>query len=102
MKVEEKAQTFAKRIGAEFWPVSSLTGSTIFLYRYLCLSLVSAYILGHQVEEFFRRVACISYQMLIKQQIDGFNQPKETATVKTQLAVTLSSNNSNFANDFQN
>jgi hypothetical protein len=50
-------------------------------------------ILGYQVQEFFQRVACVSYQMLVKQQLN----PNDTSTVKppskTQLAVNLNSLN---------
>ncbi|CAF0752174.1 unnamed protein product [Didymodactylos carnosus] len=46
---EQEAMKFAKRLQAEYWPVSSLT--------------------GYQIQEFFQRVACISYLTMINQQL---------------------------------
>lgn len=63
----------AKRLNAEYWPVSSLT--------------------GYQVQEFFKRVACVSYQMLINQQLNPEKSSVEIKSTKTQLAVNLNSLN---------
>ncbi|CAF1237021.1 unnamed protein product [Adineta steineri] len=74
-KIDQTARITAKRVNAEFWSVSSLT--------------------GHQVQEFFKRIACVSYQMLVKQQLNSSNTSTEKLTAKTQLAVSLNSNNYN-------
>ncbi|CAF4885421.1 unnamed protein product, partial [Rotaria sp. Silwood1] len=73
-KIEQTARIIAKRVNAEFWSVSSLTGD--------------------QVEEFFKRVACVTYQMLVKQQLTSPNISMEKITTKTQLAVNLNPTNS--------
>ena len=51
-------------------------------------------ILGSLVQEFFKRVACVSYQMLVKQQLNPSITSNEKITTKTQLAVNLNRNNS--------
>ena len=68
-KIEQTVRSTAKRLNAEYWPVSSLT--------------------GYQVQELFKRIACISYQLLIKQQLDPQEHSSEKKSTKTQLAVNL-------------
>ena len=68
-KIEQTVRLTAKRLNAEYWPVSSLT--------------------GYQVQELFKRIACISYQLLIKQQLDPQEHSSEKKSTKTQLAVNL-------------
>lgn len=48
-------------------------------------------ILGYQVQEFFRRVACISYEMLVKQQLNPSDRSPTKMPMKTQLAVSFNS-----------
>ena len=49
--------------------------------------------LGHQIQEFFRRITCLAYQMLVKQQLNLSDSSKQKSVSKTQLAVSLNSNN---------
>lgn len=77
VRIESLAKTLAEKLNAEFWPVSSLT--------------------GHQVQEFFRRIACVSYQMLVKQQLNPSSHTREKTVTKTQLAVNLSSHRNSSA-----
>ncbi|CAF1082233.1 unnamed protein product [Adineta ricciae] len=69
VKIEQTARVTAKRLNAEFWSVSSLT--------------------GQRVQEFFKRIACVSYQMLVKQQLTPLSTSNERVMPKTQLAVSL-------------
>ncbi|CAF4975605.1 unnamed protein product, partial [Rotaria socialis] len=68
-KIEQTARIVAKRVNAEFWSLSSLTGSN--------------------VEEFFKRIACVTYQTLIRQQLNSPNTSTDRVKTKTQLAVSL-------------
>ncbi|CAF1022165.1 unnamed protein product [Rotaria sordida] len=81
-KTEQLARIVAKRINAEFWSISSLT--------------------GYQVEEFFKRVACVSYQMLVKQQLTSPNTSIEKITTKTQLAANLNLTNDSISKQKSN
>jgi hypothetical protein len=45
------------------------------------------------VQEFFKRVACVSYQMLVKQQLNPLDTSIEKNPAKTQLAINLNSGN---------
>lgn len=49
--------------------------------------------LGSQVEELFKRIACVSYQMLVKEKFSSSNTSTEKVTTKTQLAVSLNRTN---------
>ena len=52
--------------------------------------------LGYQVQEFFKRLACVAYQMLVKQQLNpAANHSGEQTSTKTQLAIHLNSSNGN-------
>ncbi|CAF1598279.1 unnamed protein product [Rotaria magnacalcarata] len=68
-KIEQTARIVAKRVNAEFWSLSSLTGSN--------------------VEELFKRIACVTYQTLIRQQLNSPNTSIDRVKTKTQLAVNL-------------
>ncbi|CAF1220749.1 unnamed protein product [Rotaria sordida] len=81
-KTEQLARIVAKRVNAEFWSISSLT--------------------GYQVEEFFKRVACVSYQMLVKQQLTSPNTSIEKITTKTQLAANLNLTNDSISKQKSN
>ena len=43
------------------------------------------------MQEFFQRIACVSYQMLVKQQLNPHDASMVKAPTKTQLAVNLNS-----------
>jgi len=49
---------------------------------------------GDHVQEFFKRIACVSYQMLVKEQSNSSNTSPEKIITKTQLAVNLRPTNS--------
>ncbi|CAF1640699.1 unnamed protein product, partial [Adineta ricciae] len=86
VKIEQTARVTAKRLNAEFWSVSSLTGSYTYIRR--CLRKMNL-LSGQRVQEFFKRIACVSYQMLVKQQLTPLSTSNERVMPKTQLAVSL-------------